>query len=312
MNEKVLDVVNLSKSYGKKEVFDKLCFEIYAGEIFGFIGPNGVGKSTLINIICGLTPPTYGQVFINGFSVQTEFKQAAKYLGAVVENGNLYPYMTGMQNLQYYAGLVKGVKKFDIDKIVKMVGLTNCINNKVKTYSYGMRQRLCLAQALLNQPKLLVLDEPTNGLDANGIIELRQILKVLAKKYNMGILISSHILSEVEQTCDTVAIFDKGAILEMRTLNESAMSSKDKYIQIMVDYPNYAAKILSLQFGVKTEIVNDTVIIPYMPDYLPQLIEGLKSRDVRVLNTQVVTKSLEDFYLNTINKQQSNGNSSNY
>lgn len=308
MNEKVLDVANLSKSYGNVCVFDKLCFEIYAGEIFGFIGPNGAGKSTLINIICGLSKPTSGQVFINGYSVQSEFKKAAEFLGAVVENGNLYPYMTGKQNLQYYAGLIKGVKDFDIDKIVKMVGLSNYIDNKVKTYSYGMRQRLNLAQALLNQPKLLVLDEPTNGLDATGIIELRQILKVLARKYHMAILVSSHILSEVEQTCDTVAIFDKGAILEMRTLNESAMNSNDKYIQIMVDYPNYAAKILSLQFGVKTEIMGDTVIIPYMPDYLPQLVAGLKSRDVRVLNTQVVTKSLEDFYLNTINKSTPNGN----
>lgn len=311
MNEKMLDVVNLTKCYGKKCVFEQLCFEIYAGEIFGFIGPNGVGKSTLINIICGLSQPTSGQVFINGYSVQSEFKHAAQYLGAVVENGNLYPYMTGRQNLQYFAGLIKGVNDFDIDKIIKMVGISNYVDNKVKTYSYGMRQRLNLAQALLNKPKLLILDEPTNGLDATGIIELRQILKVLARKYNMAILISSHILSEVEQTCDTVAIFDKGAILEMRTMNENAMNSKDKYIQIMVDYPNYASKILSLQFGVKTEIVGDTIVIPYMPDYLPQLVAGLKSRDVRVLNTQVVTKSLEDFYLNTINKSLPNGNKPN-
>jgi len=308
LNEKILDVVNLSKSYNKKVIFDKLCFEVYAGEIFGFIGPNGVGKSTLINIICGLAQPNFGQVFVNGYSVQTEFKKASSFIGAVVENGNPYSFMTGMQNLQYFAGLTKGISKFDIDKIVKMVGLSDCINDKVKTYSYGMRQRLNLAQALLNKPKLLVLDEPTNGLDANGIIELRQILKVLAKKYNMAIFISSHILSEVEQTCDTVAIFDKGAILELRTLNINAMNSKDKYIQIMVDYPNYAAKILSLQFGIKTEIINDTVVIPYMPDYLPDLIAGLRARDVRVLNTQIVTRSLEDFYLNTINNNTTNIN----
>lgn len=310
MTEKVLDVVNLTKTYGKKVVFENLCFEIYSSEIFGFIGPNGVGKTTLINIICGLSQPDSGQVFINGYSVQKDFKKAGPSLGAMVENGNLYSYMTGMQNLQYYAGLVKGVKKFDIEKVVKIVGLSNCINNKVKTYSYGMRQRLNLAQALLHNPKLLILDEPTNGLDANGIIELRQILKVLAKKYNIGILISSHILSEIEQTCDTVAIFDKGAILEMRTLNEYAMNSKDKYIQIMVAYPNYAAKILGLQFGIKTEIVNNSIIIPYMPDYLPQLLAGLKAKDIRVLNTQVVTKSLEDFYLNAINNQQPNNKNS--
>lgn len=302
MNSKILEVTNLSKSYGKKLVFQNLSFEVYAGEIMGFIGPNGAGKSTLINIICGLSSPDNGQVFVNGYSVQTEYCHAASFLGAVIENGSSYPYMTGMQNLQYYAGLVKGIKKYDIDKVVKMLGMENYIQNRVKTYSFGMRQRLSLAQALLNNPKLLVLDEPANGLDANGIIELRQTLKVLAKKYNMAILISSHILSEIEQTCDTVAIFDKGAILEMRTLSDTAKSS-DKYIQIMVDYPNYAAKVLSLQFGIKTEIIEDTVVIPYMPDYLPELVEGLKARDIRVLNTQVVTQRLEDFYLNTITKK---------
>ena len=308
MNEKILEVANLSKSYGKKQVFENLNFEIYAGEILGFIGPNGVGKSTLINIICGLCEPTLGQVFINGYSVDTEFKKAAQYLGAVVENGNMYPFMTGMQNLEYYAGLCKNIKKYDIEKIVKMLKMDTYINNKVKTYSFGMRQRLNLAQALLNQPKLLVLDEPANGLDANGIIELRQILKVLARKYNMAILMSSHILSEVEQTCDTVAIFDKGAILEMRTLTDTKANAKDKFIQIMVDYPNYAAKILSVKYGVKTEIVDNSVIIPYMPDYLPDLVAGLKAHDVRVLNTETVTKSLEDFYLNTITQNNNTDN----
>jgi len=311
LSNKVLEIVGLSKSYGERKVLNNLNFEVYAGEIFGFIGPNEAGKSTLIRIISGLTAPTNGEVYICGLSVQKQFEKAIANIGVVMENCQLYSYMSGRQNLQYYAGLIKGVQDFDIDKVVKLTGLTNFIDSKVKTYSYGMRQRLNLAQALLNRPKLLILDEPTNGLDATGIIELRQILKVLARKYNMAILISSHILSEVEQTCDTVAIFDKGAILEMRTLNESAMNSNDKYIQIMVDYPNYAAKILSLQFGVKTEIVGDTVVIPYMPDYLPQLVAGLKSRDVRVLNTQVVTKSLEDFYLNAIQRALPSGNKSN-
>lgn len=292
----------MSRSYGKKCVFEKLNFEIYAGEILGLIGPNGAGKSTLINIICGLSEPTTGQVFINGHSVETDFKRASQYLGAVVENGNLYSYMTGMQNLEYYASLGKNIKKYDIEKVVKMLKMDTYIKNKVKTYSFGMRQRLNLAQALLNQPKLLILDEPANGLDANGIIELRQILKILARKYNMAILISSHILSEVEQTCDTVAIFDKGAILEMRTLNDTKANAKDRFIKIMVDYPNYAAKILSLKYGVRTEIVESAVVIPYMPDYLPELVAGLRAHDVRVLNTETVTKSLEDFYLNTITK----------
>lgn len=299
LNEKILDVQNLTKSYGDNLVLKGLNFEVYAGEIFGFIGPNGAGKSTLINIICGLTRPDSGQVFVCSHSITNDYKKASSNIGAVVENSSLFSYMTGYQNLQYFAGLAKNIKKYDIDKVVKTVGLDNVIHKKVKTYSFGMRQRLNLAQAILTRPRLLVLDEPTNGLDVNGIIEFRQLLKYLARKYNIAILISSHILSEIEQTCDTVAIFDRGAILELRTL--SGQDKNDtKHIQITVDYPNYAAKILSLKFGINAEIVNNTIILPYMPDFVEKIIEALKNRDVKVLNMQVTSKSLEDFYLNTI------------
>ncbi len=299
MNEKILDIQNLNKSYGKKQILNNLSFEVYAGEIFGFIGPNGVGKSTLINIICGLTSIDTGQVSICGYSIKTEPKKALKHVGAVVENANLYQFMTGYQNLQYYAGLAKNVKKYDIDKVVKMVGLSNSIKQKVKTYSFGMRQRLLLAQAILTHPRLLILDEPTNGLDVNGIIELRQLLKLLAKKYNVAIFISSHILSEIEQTCDTVAIFDHGAILEMRTLDNYAKGS-NKYIKIYVNYPNFSAKLLSLKFGIKAQVVDNAVLVPYMPDFLDRFVDALKSRDVKIIGTEVVSDSLENFYLNTI------------
>lgn len=305
MNEKILDIQSLSKSYGSKTVLKDLSFEVYASEIFGFIGPNGAGKSTLINIICGLTKPDFGEVKICDFSVQKNHNKALAHLGAVVENSNLFPYMSGYQNLQYYAGLSKNVKKYDIDKIVKLVGLSHCINNKVKTYSFGMRQRLNLAQALLSSPRLLVLDEPTNGLDVNGIIELRQILKVLAKKFNVAILISSHILSEIEQTCDTVAIFDHGSILELRTLANTTQGNQ-KYLQITVDYPNYTAKILNLKFGINTKIMGNAVITPYMPDFVEQFVNALKMRNVKVLSVDVISDSLEDLYLNTINNNQLN------
>ncbi len=299
MNEKVLDITNLSKSYGEKEVLKGISFEVYAGEIFGFIGPNGAGKSTLINIICGLTHFNSGQVSICGCNIKTEFKKAISNVGAVVENANLYSYMSGYQNLQYYAGLLKNVKKYDIDKIVKLVGLSNSIKQKVKTYSFGMRQRLLLAQAMLSKPKLLILDEPTNGLDVNGIIELRQTLKNLARTQNVAIFISSHILSEIEQTCDTVAIFNEGSILELRTLNSTA-NTNTKYLRIYVNYPNYAAKLLTLKFGVTATVEPDSVIIPYMPEMLEIMVEALKKREVVVVGTEVLSDSLEDFYLNTI------------
>ena len=306
MSQKILEIIRLSKTYRNRQVLRNLNFEVYAGEIFGFIGPNGAGKSTLIRIICGLTPPTSGDVLICGKSIQSEFEKAIANVGAVMENCELYSYMTGKQNLQYYAGLIKGVTKSDIDRVTNLVGLENRINDRVKTYSFGMRQRLSLAQALLNNPKLLILDEPTNGLDVNGIIELRQTLKILAAKQNMAIFVSSHILAEMEQICDTVAIFDHGNILELRTLAYlQNASGNSKHLQIKVDYPNYAGKILNLKFGVNVELAGNSVLVPYIPEFTQDYIQALRQRDVTIFGVDVISKNLEDIYLEILKARQS-------
>lgn len=300
-----MDIVGLSKSYGERKVLKNLNFEVYAGEIFGFIGPNGAGKSTLIRIISGLSSPTSGEVFICGKSVQKNFEQAVANIGVVMENCQLYAYMTGRQNLNYFASLIKGIKKDDIDRIIKTVGLENRIDDKVRTYSYGMRQRLGLAQALLNNPRLLILDEPTNGLDVNGVIELRRTLKILAAKNNMGIFMSSHVLSEMEQLCDTVAIFDRGSILEMRTMDDfQNNSNSQKRFRIRVDYPNYAGKIISLKHGLDVELAGNSVIIPYIPEKFDDIINDLRRRNLTIYGTSVVTKSLEDIYLEILKERR--------
>ena len=300
-----MDIVNLNKFYGERKVLKNLNFEVYAGEIFGFIGPNGAGKSTLIRIISGLSAPTSGEVFICGKSVQKNFEQAVANIGVVMENCQLYAYMTGRQNLNYFASLIKGIKKDDIDRIIKTVGLENRIDDKVKTYSYGMRQRLGLAQALLNNRKLLILDEPTNGLDVNGVIELRRTLKILAAKNNMGIFMSSHVLSEMEQLCDTVAIFDRGSILEMRTMDDfQNNSNSQKRFRIRVDYPNYAGKIISLKHGLDVELAGNSVIIPYIPEKFDDIINDLRRRNLTIYGTSVVTKSLEDIYLEILKERR--------
>ncbi len=303
MSEKVLEIVNVSKDYGDRKVLRNLSFDVYAGEIFGFLGPNGSGKSTLIRIICGLSSPTSGDVYICNKSISNQFEEAVIHLGAVVENGEAYSYMSGRQNLQYYAGLVKGITKTDIDKVISIVGLEDRIDDKVKTYSYGMKQRLALAQALLHSPRVLILDEPTNGLDVNGIIELRKTLKLLSSKHNIAIFISSHILSEMEQLCDTVAIFDHGNILELRTLNFN--NDDQKHFQISVDYPNYSGKILSMIFGVNVELAGNTIIVPYIPEFIQQYVDELRHRGITVFGVNVITTNLEDIYLNILKERNS-------
>ena len=167
-----LKIEHVNKFYGKRQILHDVCLETNTGEVFGFLGPNGAGKTTLIKLIVGLISMDGGSVSICGADIDKDFEGALRNVGGIVENPELYKYMTGMQNLRQYANMRKGVTKERIDEVVELVGLSNRINEKVSKYSLGMRQRLGLAQALLHKPKVLILDEPTNGLDPAGTFEI--------------------------------------------------------------------------------------------------------------------------------------------
>ncbi len=299
--DKILEVRNITKTYKKTKVLSDISFDVFAGEIFGFLGPNGAGKTTLIRIICGLTPPTSGEVFICGKSVQKQFEKAIINLGAMIENCQVYHYMSGYQNLVYYAGLYSRIDHEKIDEIVELVDMKSRIHDPVRTYSYGMRQRIAMAQALLHNPKLLVLDEPTNGLDANGVIELRQSLKILVAKSKIAVLVSSHILSEMEKLCDTFAVVDRGVVLEMRTMDEIRKSDAgNKHISMKVNYPNYTCKVIFSDLGIMPEIVGGNVLIPNDKPLLKEVLKLLKNKNITVYETKVETKSLEELYLDIL------------
>lgn len=212
-HNKVLEVVNLSKSFGKRKVLNNINLTIHEGDIVGLIGPNGAGKTTLIKTILSLYKYDGGNVKICGFDTKKDLENALSKTGSIIENPDMYLNLSGKKNL-IITTLINDIKDKDyIDEMVKFVGLEDRINDKVKKYSLGMKQRLALANALIKKPKLLILDEPTNGLDPYGIKELRMILKKISEEENMSILISSHILSEVENICDRVVIIDKGNII---------------------------------------------------------------------------------------------------
>ena len=218
---KVLEVSNLSKSFGKSKVLDNINLTIHEGDIVGLIGPNGAGKTTLIKTILSLYKYDSGNVKICGFDTKKDLENALSKTGSIIENPDMYLHLTGKKNLKITA-LINDIKdKEYIDEMVKFVGLDDRINDKVKKYSLGMKQRLALANALIKKPKLLILDEPTNGLDPRGIKELRVMLKKISAEQNMSILISSHILSEVENICDRVIIIDKGNIVSEFGIEEA-------------------------------------------------------------------------------------------
>ena len=220
-HNKVLEVVNLFKSFGKRKVLNDVSLTIHEGDIVGLIGPNGAGKTTLIKTILSLYKYDSGSVSICGFDTRKDLEKALSKTGSIIENPDMYLNLSGKKNLTITA-LINDIKDEEyINEMVKLVGLEDRINDKVKKYSLGMKQRLALANALIKRPKLLILDEPTNGLDPYGIKELRTILKKISEEENMSILISSHILSEVENICDRVVIIDKGNIISEFGIEEA-------------------------------------------------------------------------------------------
>lgn len=226
--KKLLECQNLCKSFGKKQILKNVSFELDEGDILAFIGPNGSGKTTTIKLILGLQGIDKGSVNINGFDIKKDFVKAIEKVGAIVENPDTYMYLSGWDNLKLTANMYKNISDEAIKDIVKLVDLETRIHDKVSKYSLGMRQRLGIARALINKPNILILDEPTNGLDPEGIKDLRNLLKKLAKE-GMGILISSHNLAELESFCNKVLIIDNGTIIETSEVKEFK-NNDNKYV----------------------------------------------------------------------------------
>ncbi|MDR3314838.1 MAG: ABC transporter ATP-binding protein [Oscillospiraceae bacterium] len=218
--ESVLEIENLSKAFGKRWVVQGVSLAVRPGEVFGFLGPNGAGKTTVIKMIMGFLTPDSGRILLNGFDREKQYEKAMERIGGIVENPEMYKEFSGRRNLELYARLHKGVAPARIDEVVRLVGMEQRIEDKVKKYSLGMKQRLGVAQALLHKPNILILDEPTNGLDPAGIRELRDILKTLAHEQQVAVMVSSHMLAEMELMCDRVGIIENGVLRGVMDVSE--------------------------------------------------------------------------------------------
>lgn len=307
MTNIILEIKDLTKIYGERTAVNKVSLKIKEGEIFGFLGANGAGKSTTIKMLTGLTTITSGDAFVCGYSVKYKFEQAMENVGTIVEIPEFYNYLTGYQNLKYFAKLSNIKSKNEIERVVSIVGLSNRINEKVSKYSLGMKQRLGVAQALLNKPKLLILDEPTNGLDANGIREFRLLLKSLAHNEKISILISSHILSEMQNLCDTIGIIDNGVLLEtnnINTIKQSLNNNGSQYIKC--NAPNYAGRIIQEDYNIPVKICKNKVLFTTDETTIAKIIIELTHRNISVFGAGEVDASLEDIFLNVVNEGKSN------
>lgn len=290
--ENILECKNLCKTFGKKQILHNVSFEIKKGDILGFIGPNGAGKTTTIKLILGLQSITRGKVLINGYDVEKEFTKAIEKVGAIVENPDMYMYMSGYDNLKLVANMYKGITTKRIDEVVKLVKLENRINDKVSKYSLGMRQRLGIAQAILHNPNLLILDEPTNGLDPEGIKEMRELLVDLAKKEEMAILISSHNLAELDNFCNKICIIKNGEIIETNEITAIKKDIEHQQFIVEIDNTKNIKKLYS-----EATIVNDKIFkISMKKENVPNLVVNLVNNNIKIYEIKEDEKSLEDAF----------------
>lgn len=288
----ILNVQNLDKKIGKKEILRDVSFAVNEGDILAFIGANGAGKTTTIKCILGLQRINKGIITINGFDIKKNFVKAIEKVGCIVESPDVYMYLTGYENLKMQASFYKYINDDDIWEVIKLVGLDKRINDKVSKYSLGMRQRLGIAISLINKPKLLILDEPTNGLDPKGIKELRELLLTLAKK-GMGILISSHNLSELESFCNKVCIIAKGEIIENASIDKIKETPDSKYL-IKVDNTKKARKILKD----KDEILDANYLeVIKTEEEVALLIKDLVNNDILIYEVSKAKISLEEAFV---------------
>ncbi|WP_088041855.1 ABC transporter ATP-binding protein [Bacillus sp. EAC] len=297
MEKAIVQIKGLSKVIKNKKIVSDLSFDIYEGEVFGFLGPNGAGKTTTIRMMVGLMGITEGDVVINGHSIKSNFEEAVKNVGAIVENPELYKFLSGYDNLLQYARMDKKVTKQKIDEVVELVGLTDAIRQKVKTYSLGMRQRLGLAQCLLHDPKVLILDEPTNGLDPAGIREMRDHLQLLTKKKGMAIIVSSHLLSEMEMMCDRIGVIQHGKLIDVQTVNELNKDDAQSYA-FEVGEVAAAEKVLS---DYKVQVIDGELHIEIAREDVPSIIELLVENRISIYGIKANSKSLEERFLEMTN-----------
>ena len=283
--QKAIKVRNINKTINDKKILDNINFDIYEGEIVGLVGPNGAGKSTLLKIMSGLYPYNDGIVEYFGIDLKNDFEKAMSMVGTLIESPDLYKNLSGKDNLELFKSMFKGVDENRVKEIVKIVEMEKHLGKKFKTYSLGMKERLGIAASLINKPKILILDEPTNGLDPVGVNKIMNLLKGMR---NTTILISSHMLSEIEKLCDKIIFINEGKIISIKTIKKS--SNKKNVLFEVNDYSK--AKILLNDY-----CINDNLEVYETNETISMLIKELILNNIEVYRVHESSNILtKDFF----------------
>jgi ABC-2 type transport system ATP-binding protein len=301
MSELVLQTEGLTKSYGRRVVVDRLSLSVERGDIFGFLGQNGAGKSTVIRMALGLVRPTRGRVLLFGHDMRRHSLRALGRVGAIVESPAFYENFSGWDNLRIFAAMSGGTTRKRIEETLVLVNLLDRAHDPVRTYSHGMRQRLGLAQALLPNPELVILDEPTDGLDPQGIREIRLLLPRLRDELGLTILLSSHLLQEVERICSAVAIIDEGRVLYQGAIG--SLIAKEKLLKITVQPLEAAYQPLSRDPTLSvSRNGSESLYVRVRSECIPRVNALLVANDIRVMELSPQRATLEEVFLHLLSE----------
>jgi ABC-2 type transport system ATP-binding protein len=290
----VLRTVGLTKLFGRITAVKDLHLELYRGDVFGFLGPNGSGKTTTIGMVLGLIAPTRGYVELFGHRLERCPASLFRKIGVVLENPPLYPFLSGRDNLEAAARLAGVNDPGRIDRLLERVGLGERASDKVKTYSLGMKQRLSLAAALLTDPELLILDEPTNGMDPNGMMEVRELIRELGRE-GKTVFLSSHLLHEVQQVCSRVAIIKRGEVLAQGRVDE--LLRRGRVLQIRVPEPERAAAVVrGLEWVSSVDVEGGMLLVEVHPERAQDVSAALAQRGIYPSEMRFREESLESFF----------------
>lgn len=299
-NSPILKAKGLTKILGGRPVVSNLSFSVYPGEIYGFLGPNGAGKTTTIRMLTGLIYPSMGSVHINGVNLRENRGDALKNIGCIVENPELYKYLTAIENLKQFSRLKDGVNEDYLYSLLVKVGLPNNGDHKVGTFSLGMRQRLGLAQALIGKPKVLILDEPMNGLDPQGMKDIRDIIISLAREHKMAIFISSHLLHEIQIIADRVGIIHNGKLIV-----EDQVSNllSDKVLSIKVAEPEKTLNMIMSSYGLSGFVKEEEIQLDLRKGVeMTDVIRFLTTKKIDILDIRTIDQELEDIFFKLVDK----------
>jgi ABC-type multidrug transport system, ATPase component len=291
----VIETHKLSKRFGQRIAVDSLDLQVAAGEIYGFLGPNGAGKTTTIAMLLALVKPTSGQAFVLGYDIQKNASEALQGVGAMVEAPAFYPYLSGWDNLRVFASAA-GLPNSAIERALSMVDLSTRAKDKFRTYSQGMKQRLGIAAALLHDPKLIILDEPTNGLDPAGTVELRELIRSLAAD-GRTVFISSHLLHEVEHICSRVAILKSGKIVREGAVAELLKRDQGLLLDLASEHERAAQLLRQLAWVADVRVVGKQLEVEAPSERAAELNMFLAQQGIAVSGIRARESSLEELFL---------------